>query len=85
MYGLSSSNHDLAPANVQSVLTSMKIAVFRYRRLLIHQLSRPDVLQSSKNLTTAILMAVSTDCTLAGAKSWLEEERPYIRALNAAV
>ena len=36
-------------------------------------------------LKTAILMAVSTDCTLAGAKSWLEEERPYIRALNAAV
>ena len=50
MYGLSSSNHDLAPANVQSVLTAMKIAVFRYNRLLIHQLSRPDVMQSTKNL-----------------------------------
>ena len=36
-------------------------------------------------LKTAMRMAISTDCTLAGAQSGSEEESPYIRALSDAV
>ena len=81
MYGLSSSNHDLAPANVQSVLTAMRIAVFRYNRLLIHQLSRPDVLQSNKNL--AILEMIYEELMIINSSASLISSFPsfFLRTL----